>query len=134
LTSKELEKVLDKWFSRFIRLRDSDSNGTIKCCTCGKFKIWNQGVDCGHYSKRNKSHRYNEMNCAAQCKYCNGRMKGEADKHAVYIDEKYGIDAAEDLRDTEMFLNHYTRYEYLEMIKHYKAKAKEEAKLRGIKL
>ena len=132
LTVKELEKVLDKWFSRFIRLRDSDENGVISCCTCNRFKTWNVGVDCGHYSKRNKRHRFSEINMAAQCKFCNSRMKGEADKFALYIDKKYGEGTAQRLRATENQLKTYTRFDYLEMIKLYKEKAKLEAKRRSI--
>lgn len=134
LSTPELIKTLDRWFSRFIRLRDSSQNGIISCCTCNRFRAWNRGVDCGHYSKRNKAHRFNEQNCAAQCKYCNGRMKGEADKFAIYINKKYGEGIANMLRATENVVKHYARFDYLEMIKYYKEKAKEEAEKRGIKL
>ena len=131
LTVKELEKVLDKWFSRFIRLRDCNEDGVIICCTCGKYKIWNQGVDNGHYSKRNKAHRFNPQNCHAQCKYCNDRMKGEADKHAIYIDKKYGEGTAKELRESENILIKRQRQWYLDKIEYYKNEAKKLAKKRN---
>ncbi len=129
----ELIKELDKWFSRFIRLRDSDKSGFLNCCTCGRHFYW-KAVDCGHYSKRNKAHRFNEKNCNGQCRFCNDRMKGEADKHAIYIDKKYGKGTAEFLRGTENRLGDLARFEYIELIKEYKQKAKNEAKKRGINI
>ena len=129
----ELEKELDKWFSRFIRLRDSNDKGFLNCCTCGRPFYW-KAVDCGHYSKRNKAHRFNEKNCDGQCRFCNDRMKGEADKHAAYINKKYGEGTAELLRGTENKLRILSRFEYIELIKIYKQKAKDEAEKRNINI
>ena len=133
LSSKQLEKVADKWFSYFIRLRDSNSEGYALCCTCGR-RFWWKALECGHYSKRNKAHRFNEKNCAAQCNYCNDRMKGQADKHAIYIDKKYGEGTADYLRHTENKLRMMNRIEYLGLIDLYKTKAKTEANKRGLKI
>ena len=129
----ELEKELDKWFSRFIRLRDSDENGFLQCCTCERPFYW-KAVDCGHYSKRNKAHRFNEKNCNGQCRYCNDALKGEADKHAAYIDKKHGEGTAEFLRGTENKLRELNRFEYIELVKEYKQKTKDEANKRGINI
>ena len=127
LTVKKLEKRLDFYFSKFIRLRDSDGNGIVKCCTCGKFKRWKE-VDCGHYSKRNRAHRFTEKNCAAQCKWCNGRMKGQADFHALYIDGKYGTGTAIELRESESILIKHPREWYIMKMEHYKERGKKLAK------
>lgn len=129
----QLEKILDRWFSYFIRLRDSNFSGTIYCCTCNRPFYW-KAADCGHYSKRNKAHRFNEKNCNAQCKHCNDKLKGEADKHAIFIDKKYGEGTANFLRSTESQIKKLSTLEYLELIKEYKQKAKIEASLRNIKI
>ena len=52
LTVNQLKKRLDVYFSLFIRARDSDANGYIFCCTCGRLKKWKSigGAECGHYS------------------------------------------------------------------------------------
>jgi len=138
LTVKQLEKRLDYYFSLFIRLRDSNDEGIIFCCTCGRPKPWRDrkgvGAECGHYSKRNKSHRFTEMNCSAQCNYCNDRMKGEADKHAEYIDKKYGEGTARGLRESENILIKRPRQWYLDKIEYYKNKAKKLAKEKGQEL
>jgi len=126
LTVNELKKVLDKWFSLFIRSRDSDANGYISCCTCGRLKKWKAigGAECGHYSKRNKAHRFTETNCHAQCNYCNDRMKGESDLHAKFIDKKHGRGTAQGLRESENILIKHPREWYLQKIKHYKTEYK----------
>jgi len=133
LTNDELEKVLDRWFSHYIRLRYSDDNGYVHCATCGRLKFWREG-HCGHYSKRNKAHRFNENNSHFQCAYCNTYLKGQDDLHARYIDKRYGDGTAELLRGTENKITKLTRFEYLHLINIYKNKAKQEAKKRGLEI
>jgi hypothetical protein len=133
LSQPELIKVADKWFSYFIRLRDSDSNGYCLCCTCGHVQYWKH-LDCGHYSKRNKAHRFNEKNCHAQCKYCNNYMKGEADKHAQHINKLYGEGTAELLRGTENKLRNLNRLQLITMIEEYKLRAKNIGKVKHLKI
>lgn len=67
---KQLTSKLDKIFSLYIRLRDTDENGYFKCPTCGKIKAFKQ-ADCSHYwSRRHTSTRWNEDNCCAECSHC----------------------------------------------------------------
>jgi len=80
----------DKWFSRFIRLRDSDENGIGKCCTCGRIGEVKY-MDNGHYIKRQHSRlRYSEINCHLQCKKCNAFEQGRDVNFRKYLVEKYG--------------------------------------------
>ena len=136
LSVKELEKVLDKWFSLFIRARDSNEEGYIFCCTCGRPKKWRalDGADNGHYSKRNKAHRFSETNCNSQCKGCNGDKggKGEADKHAEYIDKRYGEGTARELRESENIIIKRQDWWYIEKIEHYKNKFKQLQQKKGL--
>lgn len=124
--------ILWKWFSRYIRLRDADENGYVTCCTCNRPFFWNE-TDCGHYSKRNKRHKYNEQNNHPQCHYCNRFLGGEPDKLALYIDERYGRGTAINLRATENRLSPMGREEVLNKLEYYRSLAKGEAKKRGIK-
>ena len=39
-------KKLDKIFSEYIRKRDADENGYVKCCTCPTVEHWKE-MDCG---------------------------------------------------------------------------------------
>lgn len=67
----ELVKELDRVFSIYIRQRDTNDAGFGKCVTCnhtGHYK----SMDCGHYiSRREYQTRWDERNCALQCKFCN---------------------------------------------------------------
>ena len=129
LTVNQLKKRLDVYFSLFIRARDSDDSGYIFCCTCRRLKKWKaiNGAECGHYSKRNKAHRYTETNCHAQCNYCNDRMKGESDLHATHIDKLHGRGTAQELRESENILIRHPREWYIIKIDYYKKEFKKLA-------
>lgn len=130
----QLEKITDKWFSYYIRLREADENGMVSCVTCGKRLHWKE-VDCGHFRTRNKKiHRYSEKNCHVQCTYCNQFLKGEQFKHGLYIDRKYGQGFAEFLTSTEHQICKRSRMDFEQLIIEYKQKAKQEAERIGIKL
>ena len=70
---KSLESKLDKIFSLYIRLRDSQpyDGKYFRCPTCGRVLPFEQ-ADCSHYfSRRNNSTRWDEDNCLAECRYDN---------------------------------------------------------------
>lgn len=49
-------------------------------------------MDCGHYTPRSHLNtRWNEINCACQCKGCNIFKKGNMDVFAIRLQEKYGL-------------------------------------------
>jgi len=84
------DKKLWKEFSIFIRRRDTDSDGYVKCFTCGLIRHWKQ-VDCGHgIGRQHWGTRYNEKNNQAQCKRCNGFEGGKREVYKVEMDKKYG--------------------------------------------
>src|SRR5687767_4246038 len=76
-TITQLDGILWKVFSEYIRLRDSDDKGFCKCFTCPNIRFWNKG-DCGHGIPRQyKSTKFNERNNHFQCKHCNGFEGGK---------------------------------------------------------
>ena len=92
----------DKWFSRFIRARDTAfiSNGIpmAMCITCGRTYDVIHEMDAGHFVKRDrKGTRYNEQNVHVQCTRCNRYRSGEEFAHGVAIDRLYGTGTAEKL-------------------------------------
>lgn len=92
--------VADKWFSRYIRLRDAwESNGVLvnKCATFYKLKVLPcKELECGHYmSRRHMSTRYSEMNAMPQCTYENRYKSGNPVAMARAIDKKFGKGTAE---------------------------------------
>ena len=91
-------EAADKWFSEWIRLRDSDEYGIATCVTSGRRAHW-RTMDCGHYVSRAKqSTRYDESNCHAQSKMANRFQGGHFVEHGNRIDELHGEGTAEALR------------------------------------
>lgn len=85
-----LTKELDRVFSLFIRLRDSNSEGMGKCITCDKVGHYKE-MHCGHFrSRKYLNTRWNACNCNLQCPTCNLYNNGEEFIHGLKIDEKYG--------------------------------------------
>lgn len=96
---KKWKKKAWQAFSAYIRQRDADENGIVKCCTCGQERRW-QEVDAGHFvAGRNNSVLYDERIVWAQCKSCN-RNQGEQYKYALFLKGK-GFSESE----LEEFLN-----------------------------
>jgi hypothetical protein len=79
-----------KWFSMFIRLRDSGPDGRGKCITCDHTAHW-RNMDAGHYITRAKeSTLFDERNVSLQCKGCNRFQGGKFFEHSQAIDRKFG--------------------------------------------
>ena len=71
MSKPKLIKELDVWFSRYIRLKYSDSRGYCRCISCGKVYFWKE-IQNGHYmSRRYMSTRFSEDNCRQQGVECN---------------------------------------------------------------
>jgi hypothetical protein len=120
-----LIKALDKEFSIFIRQRDSDENGWGRCITCGAIKNWKES-DNGHFiSRAVYATRWNEQNCALQCKRCNGFRGGEQHIFSKEIDRKYGEGTADKLQMKRSFSYKLDRFELQVLIEKYKEINKE---------
>ena len=96
-SSAKAMKEADKWFSMFIRLRDSDEHGIATCITSGRRAFW-RTMDCGHYLSRAKmATRYHEQNCHAQSKMSNRFQGGHFMEHAAAIERLHGAGSVERL-------------------------------------
>lgn len=119
-----LIKELDNIFSRYIRTRFADSNGTVKCFTSGKFMGLKES-QAGHFvSRRHYSTRWDEKNVQVQSVAENVFNQGNAPVFALRLDEKYGRGTAELL--IQKSRNHWkpTRFELEYLINEYKEKVK----------
>ena len=80
----------DKYFSQYIRLRDSIRGTHFRCCTCGKIKPITQ-ADCGHFiSRRYYGVRWVETNAHAECKTDNRMNDRHLDTYKMFMYKKYG--------------------------------------------
>jgi hypothetical protein len=83
---------LDKEFSLKIRARDSAEfdGAAFRCITCRNVKPYEQ-ADCGHYLGRQYwATRWNPMNCASQCRFCNRFNEGLKAKFREALFDIYG--------------------------------------------
>lgn len=116
----KLVKDLDTIFSIYIRKRDSDDTGYGRCVTCNRIGLWKE-MDNGHFvSRAERSVRWDEKNCAMQCKRCNGFRGGEQYLFAQAIDKRYGEGTAESLQSKRHQPSNIGRVEMMDMIEYYK--------------
>ena len=129
----KLKKELDKWFSLYIRLRDSTDEGMIQCHTCGCVKHYKKGMQNGHFQSRSfLATRFNEENCQPQCVGCNMFKQGEQYKFALNLDAKYGSGTAEDLESLARTIVKFTRVDYEDSIRYYKSAVEKIKNEKGI--
>ena len=132
-TISKLKKELDKWFSLYIRLRDADDLGFVRCFTCLRFKHYKSGMQNGHFQSRSfLATRFDEHNCQPQCVGCNMFKQGEQYKFAINLDAKYGEGKAEELEIKARTLVKYSRLDYTSRIIYYKALVDKLKKEKGI--
>lgn len=128
---KQLTSKLDKIFSLYIRLRDTDENGYFKCPTCGKIKTFKQ-ADCSHYwSRKHTSTRWNEENCCAECSYDNRMNSSHLDGLGKYLKKKLGEQKFQMLEWQHNQPCKLGEFELAEMIKMYQKKVIELKKTKN---
>lgn len=125
-TIPELIKEAQKWFNKFVRLRDEGK----PCICCGRFAVsgaltggeW----DCGHYrSTGSAPHlRFHESNAHRQLKACNRYGAGRAVDYRIGLIQRIGVEQVDAL-ESDNRIHKWTRDELREVIATYKAKCKE---------
>lgn len=107
----QLEREADKVFSHWIRRRDRH------CVTCGATK----NLTCSHLFKRGRqSVRYDEMNCACQCMYCNALHNADPKPYTAWAALKYGIGTIWKLEERSRQIKKWTAEELNHIIQKYK--------------
>ena len=119
-TISKLKKELDKWFSLYIRLRDADDLGFVKCYTSGRYYHY-KNIHAGHFmSRKHLSTRWCDINVQPQSAADNLFGQGEQYKFGLSLDAKYGEGTAEDLQIKSRQIQKISRGEYEEKISYYK--------------
>lgn len=111
----KLRRDADKWFSLYVRMRDTNSSGYGECVTC-QTKIHYKSGHAGHFiSRRFPGTRWDELNVNLQCVGCNTFRAGEQYKYSLALEDKYGKGAAKKLqvKSQEYFK---VRRDYLEQV------------------
>ena len=124
-TISKLKKKLDVLFSQYIRRRNADHLGRVKCFTCGVEKHWKE-QQAGHFQSRSHhSTRWDEVNVQVQCVKCNMFRQGEQYKFGIYLDQTFGDGTAEELEQRAKTIVKLNRVDYEEAIERYKQKIRE---------
>ena len=124
-TISKLKKKLDVLFSQYIRRRNADHLGRVKCFTCGVEKHWKE-QQAGHFQSRSHhSTRWDEVNVQVQCIKCNMYRQGEQYKFGMYLDQRFGDGTAEELEYRAKTIVKLNRVDYEEAIERYKQKIRE---------
>lgn len=122
-TSSELGllvDVLERIFSKYIRLRYADHRGVVKCFTCDAEDLW-VNMQNGHFMPRKeRGTSFDEVGCQVQCAYCNEvAPNGNRKVFAQRLDAKYGTGTAERLTIESKRVMKHDRSWYSERIAHY---------------
>lgn len=133
---KQLLKKLEEEFNRYIRIRDSDSNGLANCISCNK-QVQLGTIDCqaGHYVPVSMSSfwRFEEDNVNIQCSACNNWKSGNVHDQRQGMQNKYGVK-----REREIWTNRHkqvTKWDKEDLVKkifYYQKQAEEIAQIKGL--
>lgn len=119
-TISKLKKELDKWFSLYVRLKDSDDYGMVNCYTSGRSYYYKQ-IHAGHFiSRRHLATRWCDQNVKPQSAADNLFGQGEQFKFGNQLDSEYGIGTAKELQIKARQSCKISRSEYEEKISYYK--------------
>jgi len=131
-TISKLKKELDKWFSLFIRLRDADDLGFVKCFTSNRYYHY-KNIHAGHFmSRKHLSTRWCDTNVQPQSIGDNLFGQGEQYKFSIALDSKYGEGTSEELELLARTIMKVSRIDYEEKISYYKELVKKLKKDKGI--
>ncbi len=116
----KLKEDAQKWFNKFIRLRDQD----LPCISCGH--IQGRQFHAGHYKPvgNNQQLRFNELNCHKQCSICNNYKSGNLAEYRISLIKKIGLENVEAL-EQDTSTKKYSVIDLKEIIQTYKQKCKD---------
>ena len=123
-----------EWFSKYYRIKNSDSNGDLRCYTCDKVDEWKY-MQTGHLlDGRYNSILFDEDCVKPQCYGCNCGRSGNKEVYIPKFIDRYGREFYESLRRKKNTTVKYSKKDYEEMRDNWKGKAKAMAIRKGIKI
>lgn len=119
----KLRKKADSIFSTYIRLRDADKHGIVKCPLCGAKIFWKQAQNM-HFIKRSCwLYRYDETNCHAGCYRCNVVLSWNYILYTRFMQNLYWIETVDQMIANNKKLNkERSKEDYEKIIKDYSEK------------
>ena len=127
-----LKAIAQKYFNLFIRLRDTDENGTGICISSGNYlKVPSENAHAGHFYSAGgyPNLRFNEDNCHLQGKSDNYFKSGNLLEYRKNLIKKIGEEKVRvlDVKAADYKRNGYKwdRFFLIETIEKYKVKSQE---------
>lgn len=131
---KKIKAKLDKVFSRYIRLRDTNGDGrTFTCISCGKVKPVEQ-MDAGHFWNRiHLATRWDERNVWGECRYCNRFDENHLLAYKNHLIERIGQRQYDILEMKHRMPAKWTDFEGKALIDYYTREVKAMEEKRGFR-
>lgn len=113
--------------SLFVRQRDADEDGMVRCCSCPNVRHWKQG-DAGHFiDGRGNANLYDVRGIHFQCKPCNGSFKNQGignvkENYRLFMLERYGQAVIDELEAQNNTTKQFTVQELKQLVETYKPK------------
>ena len=128
VTRGQLVKKLDAAYSQYVRLKDARMlYGQLRtvCVTCGDRKPWKQHQNGHFYTRGRYATRWDDNNCHVQCMPCNVFLSGNYINYTMYMIDRYGREAVEQLEIKSKSTIKLSTSDLQEMTDDYKTKVKE---------
>lgn len=95
---QKLVEDIDRVFSLYVRLSESDDSGIVSCFTCDKSLSWKRGAipglesaqACHFISRGHMATRWYDLNVHAGCNECNVEKDGNMEVYEQKMLERYG--------------------------------------------
>lgn len=121
----QLIKILDKYFSKYIRLKYSDKKGICTCISCWKKEHYKKMHNCHWISRGKMSTRFDEDNCRPWCISCNTyRPEFHIREFTLKQIDRLWKEWVNKLIEKSNQLKRYSRIELEELIEYYKQEVK----------
>ena len=123
ISKTKLRQKADSVFSTFIRLRDADKKGTVKCPLCWARMHRKQSQNM-HFIKRSCwYYRYDETNCHAGCYRCNVILNWNYIIYTRYMQNTYWIDTVDHMiKESKKLHKERSKKDYEDIIQKYSEK------------
>lgn len=135
---KTISKLVEEaavLLQKLVRMKAADDSGYCKCVTCDTVKIWNDGMQGGHFIDRgHMMTKLLEENIHPQCAYCNSKFSNQGivkARYTIYMQEMYGADFVDEMLATKGQEKKYYRDEVEKIIRIFKAQIKEQEERLG---
>lgn len=125
-TISKLKKDLWKLTSQYVRLSHSDSNGYVKCVTCGIIKHYKE-MQAGHFIPQAQGNavKFDLRNIHPQCYRCNINLGGNGPEYYPFMLNTYGQEVVDELRFKSNTTVKFTKNDLNVMIEDMKTKLNE---------